>query len=90
MDGAIANQHVQTDLRDFLAAVEEGGELKKVAGAHWDKEMGTLAEMFCTRKGLETPTLMFENIPGIKEGYRVMFHELSTPWAVALTMCFPP
>ena len=29
MDGAIANQHVQTDLRDFLAAVEEGGELKK-------------------------------------------------------------
>ena len=28
MDGAIANQHVQTDLRDFLAAVEEGGEIK--------------------------------------------------------------
>ena len=42
MDGSIANQYVQTDLRDFLAAVEEGGELKHVAGAHWDKEIGAV------------------------------------------------
>ncbi len=42
MDGSIANQYVQNDLRDFLDAVEEGGELKNVAGAHWDKEIGAV------------------------------------------------
>ena len=45
MDGSIANQYVQTDLRDFLAAVDEGGELKNVTGAHWDKEIGAVTEV---------------------------------------------
>ncbi len=33
---------------------------------------------------LETPALLFEDIPGIKKGYRVLFHELITPWAAAI------
>ena len=40
MDGGRENFSPQTDLRDFLSAVEEAGQLEKVNGAHWDKEMG--------------------------------------------------
>lgn len=77
------------DLREWIAKADKMGRVVRIPGAHWDKEMGTLAELFCTRKKLETPTLLFENIPGIEAGYRVLFHELITPWAVALTMDFP-
>ena len=32
------NRSPQTDLRDFLDEVADGGELKHVAGAHWDDQ----------------------------------------------------
>ena len=32
MDGAMANQYVQTDLRDFLAAVEAGEQVDPLDG----------------------------------------------------------
>ncbi|MEW6671878.1 MAG: UbiD family decarboxylase [Thermodesulfobacteriota bacterium] len=77
------------DLREWIEKADKMGRVVRITGAHWDKEMGTLAELFCTKKGLETPTLLFENVKGCAKGYRVLFHELITPWAVALTMDFP-
>ncbi|MFC1814761.1 UbiD family decarboxylase [Thermodesulfobacteriota bacterium] len=80
---------MHNDLREWIKQAEKKEKLVRISGAHWDKEMGALAELFCNKKRLETPTLLFENVPGCKEGYRVLFHELITPWAVALTMDFP-
>jgi len=34
-----------TDLRDWLEIVDSVGELKKIDGADWNLEMGTLAEL---------------------------------------------
>ena len=76
------------DLRGWLDKAERLGRVKHIKGAHWDREMACLAELFCYRKKLETPALLFEDIPGIKKGYRVLFHELITPWATALAMDF--
>lgn len=80
---------MHADLRDWIDQAERMGKLARISGAHWDKEMAALAELFCSRKKLQTPALLFDEVPGYAPGYRVMFHELITPWAVALTMGFP-
>jgi 4-hydroxy-3-polyprenylbenzoate decarboxylase len=77
------------DLRGWIEKAERLGKLVRISGAHWDKEMGALAELFWHKKKLDTPALLFDEIPGYKKGYRVLFHELITPWAVGLAMGFP-
>lgn len=77
---------MHNDLREWLTEAERIGRLVRISGAHWEKEMAALAELFCRRKRLNTPVLLFDEIPGYKKGYRVLFHELITPWAVGLTM----
>ncbi|HZD39942.1 MAG TPA: UbiD family decarboxylase, partial [Terriglobales bacterium] len=77
------------DLRDWIASAENTGKLLRISGAHWEKEMAALAELFCYKKKLDTPALLFDDIPGHKKGNRVLFHELITPWAVAITLDFP-
>lgn len=80
---------MHNDLREWLDRAEEMKRVAHISGAHWEKEMAALAELFIQKKGLETPVLLFDEVPGFKKGYRVLFHELITPWAVALTMDFP-
>ena len=90
MDGAMANQYVQTDLRDFLAAVEEGGELKTVAGAHWDKEIGAVTEVLYREKVDRAPLLLFDEVPGYKKGFRCLYGMLGSPFRLALGMGIDP
>ncbi len=47
------------DLRDWMAKVEELGELKHVSGAHWDVELGGIAEINNRQRG---PSLLFDDI----------------------------
>lgn len=56
------------DLRAFISKLEELGELKKVEGADWDLEIGTVTELMAERKG---PALLFDNISGYPRGFRV-------------------
>jgi 3-polyprenyl-4-hydroxybenzoate decarboxylase len=45
------------ELRAFLAQVKAAGELKEIAGANWDLEIGALTEIFA---GTEpAPALLF-------------------------------
>ena len=46
---------IQTDLREFLAAVEAAGQLKTVSDAHWDKEMGAVTEVLYREKVDQAP-----------------------------------
>ena len=43
------------DLREFLSIAESLGELKKISGLHWDKEMGALTEMVYREKPVDSP-----------------------------------
>jgi 4-hydroxy-3-polyprenylbenzoate decarboxylase len=52
------------DLRDFLSIVESMDELKVISGAHWDKEMGAITEIVYREKPVDSPALLFDNIPG--------------------------
>jgi 3-polyprenyl-4-hydroxybenzoate decarboxylase len=33
------------DMQSFISALEEKGRLKKINGAHWDLEIGTIHEI---------------------------------------------
>jgi UbiD family decarboxylase len=57
------------DLRGWLDEVEKIGELKHVAGAHWDKEIGAISELSAERDG---KALLFDKISGYPQGYRVL------------------
>jgi len=59
---------VPKDLREFLSILEERGELRKVEGADWDLEIGTINEMMAERKG---PALLFDRIKDYPEGFRI-------------------
>lgn len=74
------------DLRDWLDQVDQMGELRIIRGAHWDKEMGALAEMIYHRHGFSAPALLFDDVPGYPSGYRVLIGALGSPRRLALTV----
>ncbi|MBN2074739.1 MAG: UbiD family decarboxylase [Dehalococcoidales bacterium] len=57
------------DLRSWLEEVDKIGELKRIDGAHWDKEIGGISELLAER---DNSALLFDQIPGYPEGYRVL------------------
>jgi len=66
------------DLRDFLALVDAMGELKRVSGVHWDKEMGAVTEIVYREKPVDSPALLFDRIPGYPEGYQCLYGMLAS------------
>jgi len=79
------------DLRGFIAKVDEFGELKRIHGVHWDKEMGGITEILCREKAEKSPALLFDRIPGYPEGYRCLYGMLNSPkrFALALGLILP-
>ena len=75
------------DLRMFLGAVDERGDLKKINGAHWELEIGTLSELLIERP--DHPALLFDEIPGYPKGYRVLSNSLSTIPRTAIALGLP-
>ncbi len=63
------------DLRDFIAKLEEEGEVKHISGAHWDLEMGVISELSFEDQG---PALIFENITDYSSEYKVVSNLCST------------
>lgn len=64
-----------SDLREFLAQLEEAGELRRISGAHWNLEMGVISELSFEHQG---PALLFEDIVDYPREYRVVTNLLST------------
>ena len=51
------------DLRAFLQEVDKIGELRRISGIPWDKDMGGLVEMILERSK-NPPALLFDKVPG--------------------------
>ena len=65
------------DLRDWLKAVEELGELKRLKEqVDWNEEMAAINYM--VGKQSKSPALLFENIKGYPQGYRVLLNMLGS------------
>jgi UbiD family decarboxylase len=77
-----------TDLREYLAVVDDAGDLRRIEGADWDLEIGALTESVAFS---ETPnTLLFDDIEGYPTGYRVVTNLYNTETRQALALGLPP
>src|SRR5713226_4416708 len=77
------------DLREWLAIVDSVGELKKLQGAHWKLEIGTLAELIARERQGIIPALLFDRIPEYPAGSRILFGQYCSFRRLALTLGLP-
>ncbi len=76
-------------LREWLVRVDEMGELLRINGAHWDKEMGSLTQMLTESARGTAPAILFDEVPGYPKSYRTLYGQFSTVKRVALTLGLP-
>src|ERR687886_1431386 len=72
------------DLRDWLACVEQMGELQTVRGADWNLEIGGISELNYRRK--PSAALLFDEVKGYPKGFRVLTGSLTSARRVGLTL----
>ena len=82
------NKLTSRDLRGWMAAVDQLGELQQLDGADWDIEIGTVTEMG-HHLGEQSKALLFDNIKGYPQGYRVLSNTLNTTKRLAVTLGMP-
>jgi len=75
------------DIREFIAKVEESGEFQTVNGADWDLEIGTITEIEAASP--KPRLLLFDNIKGHEQGFRVASNLFNTPRRIALMFGLP-
>ena len=76
------------DLREWLEQVDALGELRRVEGAHWDLEIGTITELV-RRENPHPPALLFEDLPDYRQGFRLLTGINNTARRLALTLHLP-
>jgi UbiD family decarboxylase len=70
-----------------MEAVEASGELRRLDGADWDKEIGTIIELNAKAHG---PALLFDHIKDCPPGFRLLAGAMSSARRLALTLKLPP
>jgi len=80
---------VWNDLRDWLAEVDKIGELAKInEPTDWDEEISGIT--YLTGKKLGGPALLFDNIQGYPQGFRVLSNILGSSLnRIALSLGLP-
>src|SRR3989441_4394573 len=78
-----------SDLREWLEIVDRLGELKKVDGADWNLEMGTLAELIAHESKGPVSAVLFDNIKDYPKGYRALFAQNASFKRMALNLGLP-
>src|SRR3954470_23605931 len=75
------------DLREWIARVDEIGELTRIDGASPEYELGGLVDLYQWDMG--NPALLFDHIVGHEPGYRVLANVLTSITRVALSLGLP-
>jgi len=75
------------DLREFIDAARELGQVKEIHGADWNLEIGALTEMFAFKE--PSPLVLFDQIPGYPPNFRVASNLISNPVRSGLTVGMP-
>lgn len=71
-------------LRSYLDVIDGFGELRTVRGAHWDLEIGAIAEL--GYRGASSPALLFDDIVGYPGGSRVLTGATASPRRLGHTL----
>lgn len=72
------------DLRQWLSKVEDLGQLRRLREVDWDLEIGTITALNAKRRSC--PALLFDDIKGYPNGYRILTGSTSSPKLVGLTL----
>jgi 4-hydroxy-3-polyprenylbenzoate decarboxylase len=76
------------DLREWMKLVDDLGELRTIRGAHWDLELGAIAdEVFHMDPG---PAVVFDDVPGYRSGFRNLVNCMGSFPRVAVTLGLEP
>jgi UbiD family decarboxylase len=75
------------DLRGWIAAARELGEVRDVRGASWQEDIGRITEMLHHTDG--SPAVLFDEIPGYERGRRILVNANATRRRLALTLGLP-
>lgn len=76
------------DLRDWLQKVEQIGQLKRIEGADWDEEIGCITDLVLREKKIP-PALLFTNIKGYSDAYRLLTLHAASTERMALILGLP-
>src|SRR6476469_8447543 len=77
------------DVRQWLELVESMGELKRIDGADWNLEIGTMAELIYRERTGTIPALLFDQIKGYPKGFRILFGQQTSYRRLALMAGLP-
>ena len=75
------------DLRDWLQLVDALGELRVLEGVDWEENIGRVTEMLIHSDN--APAVLFDAIPGVERGYRVLVNAQSERSRLAVTLGLP-
>ncbi|MEA2622497.1 MAG: hypothetical protein QOH61_1407 [Chloroflexota bacterium] len=75
------------DTREWLERVQAAGQLRVVHGVDWQAGIGEVTELLDHTEG--SPAVLFDDIPGYPQGYRVLVNANGTPQRQAVTLSLP-
>ena len=75
------------DLREWLELVKKHEELEVVKGASWEEDIGMATELLNHTTG--SPAALFDDIPGVEKGFRVLTNALRSDTRLAVTFGLP-
>ena len=61
---------VYNDLREWITAAEQLGEVRVISGASWQEDIGMATEM--VQHSDTAPCVIFDEVPGCPKGFRVL------------------
>lgn len=76
-------------IRQWLTKVERAGELHRMSGVHWDREMGSISEMVEQELARESPALLFDDVPGYPSGFRTLYNHVGSVKRLAMAVGLP-
>jgi UbiD family decarboxylase len=66
----LKHEFAYADLRDWIDEADRLGEIKRLTGINWQREIGMVGAML--QRADPSPCAIFDDIPGIKPGFRVL------------------
>ena len=85
-DSNVKHAFAYKDLREWIHEADKLGEMKYINGLTWEREIGMVTEMLHHTD--PAPCGLFDEIPGVKKGFRVLTNFFSAKRA-NMTLGFP-
>src|SRR5436305_7820303 len=72
------------NLRSWIAKMDAAGEIRHIAGAGREDEIGGIVDFYQRKTG--NPAVLFDDIPGYPKGHRVLANLLTSVRRIHLTL----